>query len=164
MGLEAGSFVNDLNVANPVGAVDQKSAGDDHLRLIKTVLKATFPLAVGARKFSDTDAGAADTLAWTLFRNSASPATLDLLGSYAVSGNSTTAVERVYARLQAAILTATNAAEDGMWLVKVMVAGAETTLIQIDKNAITMARGIAVTGVSSITGNTTVTGTLTVTG
>jgi hypothetical protein len=47
MGLESGSFLDDLNVANPVGAVDKRKEGDDHLRLIKTVLKATFPGMAG---------------------------------------------------------------------------------------------------------------------
>ncbi len=43
MGLEAGTFLDDLVVTNPVGATDPKSQGDDHLRLIKTVLKNSFP-------------------------------------------------------------------------------------------------------------------------
>lgn len=41
MGLETGTYVNDLNTANPT-STDPKSQGDDHLRLIKTVLKNTF--------------------------------------------------------------------------------------------------------------------------
>lgn len=42
MGLETGTYVNDLNTANPVGG-DPTGQGDEHLRLIKTVLKNTFP-------------------------------------------------------------------------------------------------------------------------
>jgi len=41
MGLETGTYVNDLNTANPT-STDPKSQGDDHLRLIKSVLKNTF--------------------------------------------------------------------------------------------------------------------------
>lgn len=41
MGLETGSFINDLNTANPPGG-DPVSQGDDHLRLLKTVDKNTF--------------------------------------------------------------------------------------------------------------------------
>lgn len=41
MGLEAGGFISDLNAAWPLGT-DQKSTADDHLRLIKTALQATF--------------------------------------------------------------------------------------------------------------------------
>jgi len=48
MGLESGTYVNDLVVTNPVGATDAKQYGDDHLRLLKTVLKATFPGMAGA--------------------------------------------------------------------------------------------------------------------
>ncbi len=44
MSLEAGTYVSDLDAANPPGT-DQKKQGDDHLRLIKSVLKATFPNA-----------------------------------------------------------------------------------------------------------------------
>lgn len=47
MGLESGTYISDLNVAYPDGA-DPKSEGDNHLRLIKTLLKATFPGMAGA--------------------------------------------------------------------------------------------------------------------
>lgn len=45
MGLETGTYVSDLDVANPVGATDKRHQGDNHLRLIKSVLKTTFPNA-----------------------------------------------------------------------------------------------------------------------
>lgn len=131
MGLEAATFIEDFVVANPPGS-DGKSQGDDHLRLIKTVLKATFPLAIAARKFRNDDAGAADTLAWLLYRKSATPAASDLLGSYAVSGDSSTAVERVYARWQAQIISPTNGAETGRWRGLVMSAGVETLVASLD--------------------------------
>lgn len=44
MGLESGTYVEDLVVTNPPGS-DTKSQGDDHLRLIKTVLKNTLKRA-----------------------------------------------------------------------------------------------------------------------
>lgn len=47
MALESGSYIDDLTITNPVGT-DSKSAGDDHLRLIKKVVKATFPGMAGA--------------------------------------------------------------------------------------------------------------------
>lgn len=47
MGLETGTYVNDLVVTNPT-SVDLVKFGDDHLRLIKTCLKNTFPNADGA--------------------------------------------------------------------------------------------------------------------
>jgi len=46
MGLESGSYLDDLVITNPTGT-DAKSEGDNHLRLIKTVAKATFPGLAG---------------------------------------------------------------------------------------------------------------------
>lgn len=49
MGLEVGDgFISGLVASNPVGASDPKSQGDDHIRLIKTALKGTFPNLTGA--------------------------------------------------------------------------------------------------------------------
>ncbi len=42
MPVETASFLNDLNASNPPGT-DQLKQADDHFRLMKTVLKATFP-------------------------------------------------------------------------------------------------------------------------
>lgn len=42
MGLESGTLIKDLNQANPAPG-DNKSEGDDHIRLIKKVLKGQFP-------------------------------------------------------------------------------------------------------------------------
>lgn len=42
MALETGTFISDLVVTNPV-ASDPLAAADDHLRLIKTTIKNTFP-------------------------------------------------------------------------------------------------------------------------
>lgn len=47
MGLEAGSYIEDLVVTNPT-ASDARSEGDDHIRLVKATLKATFPGMLGA--------------------------------------------------------------------------------------------------------------------
>lgn len=50
MGLEAATYVADLNTSNPASS-DLRSQGDDHLRLIKTVLQNTFPGASRAFAF-----------------------------------------------------------------------------------------------------------------
>lgn len=47
MPLEAATFISDLVATNPTGA-DLKNAGDDHLRLVKSALKATLPNITGA--------------------------------------------------------------------------------------------------------------------
>ncbi len=46
MALENGSYINQLDEASPDG-LDPKSQGDDHLRLIKKVLKLTFSKITG---------------------------------------------------------------------------------------------------------------------
>lgn len=52
MGLESGTFIQDLVASNPDGS-DLRAVGDDHLRLIKNVLRATFPNADKAFYFPD---------------------------------------------------------------------------------------------------------------
>lgn len=47
MGLETGTYLDDLVITNPTSA-DKRRFGDDHLRLIKTVLKNSFPNVDGA--------------------------------------------------------------------------------------------------------------------
>ncbi len=42
MGLESGTFIDDFVVTNPLGT-DDRSTADDHIRLIKTFIKNTFP-------------------------------------------------------------------------------------------------------------------------
>lgn len=46
MALETASYISQLNPANPSGA-DRVHQGDDHIRLLKAVLKATFPNITG---------------------------------------------------------------------------------------------------------------------
>ncbi len=56
MGLESASYIDELNSSNPT-ATDPVSQGDDHLRLIKSVLKTSFPsvdIAVNAIHASDS--------------------------------------------------------------------------------------------------------------
>ena len=47
MALESATYINTLDAANPT-ASDPKSAGDDHLRMIKSAVKVTFPNVAGA--------------------------------------------------------------------------------------------------------------------
>lgn len=46
MPLETASYINQLDAANPLGS-DPIASGDDHIRLIKAALKATFPNVAG---------------------------------------------------------------------------------------------------------------------
>ena len=59
MPLEIGTYISDLNASNPVGASDPKSQGDNHLRLIKSTVKATFPNISGAMTLTHTQLNSA---------------------------------------------------------------------------------------------------------
>lgn len=54
MPLETAQFIHQLDAANPLGS-DPIASGDDHLRLIKSAIKATFPNITGAVNISHTD-------------------------------------------------------------------------------------------------------------
>ena len=54
MSLETGTYISDLNSANPVGT-DVKSQGDDHIRLLKSTILATFPSITGAVTATHTE-------------------------------------------------------------------------------------------------------------
>ena len=47
MALETGTFIDSLNASNPA-SVDGLQQADDHMRLIKSTIKATFPSITGA--------------------------------------------------------------------------------------------------------------------
>ncbi len=54
MGLESGTYIDSLNSSNPA-AGDAVNEGDDHLRLIKSTVKATFPNVSGAVTATHTE-------------------------------------------------------------------------------------------------------------
>ncbi len=56
MALETGNYINDLVITNPTSS-DPKSAGDDHLRLLKKTLKETLNGFTGAILVTATDTG-----------------------------------------------------------------------------------------------------------
>ena len=58
MALESGNYINDLVITSP-SSTDPKSQGDDHLRLLKTVLKETINGFTGAVLVTATDTGTA---------------------------------------------------------------------------------------------------------
>lgn len=62
MGLEVATFLSGLVSSNPVGATDSRRAGDDHIRLMKTVLLATFPDFDQAQAKMKIDATAGPTI------------------------------------------------------------------------------------------------------
>lgn len=71
MALEPGNYIGDLVATNPTPA-DPKSLGDDHFRLIKSVLRISFAGFAGAVLITGTDGGVAN--AYTLTPSPALPA------------------------------------------------------------------------------------------
>lgn len=55
MGLEAATFIHELDPTNPVGGSDPKSQGDDHIRLTKQTLQNTLPNVEGEVTASHTE-------------------------------------------------------------------------------------------------------------
>ena len=53
MALETGPHINSLNASNPV-STDGLAQADDHIRLIKATIKATFPNITGAMTATHT--------------------------------------------------------------------------------------------------------------
>lgn len=54
MSLETGTYISDLVSTNPLGS-DAKSAGDDHIRLLKSTIKASFTGVTGAVTATHTE-------------------------------------------------------------------------------------------------------------
>ena len=54
MGLETGTYIDSLNSSNPV-AGDPVNEGDDHIRLLKSTIKASFPSVSGAVTATHTE-------------------------------------------------------------------------------------------------------------
>mgnify|MGYP003124832030 CR=1 FL=1 len=64
MTLESGTYINSLDDSNPA-ATDSLSQADDHIRLIKATIKATFPSITGAVTATHTALNAATPAAIT---------------------------------------------------------------------------------------------------
>jgi hypothetical protein len=54
MAVESATYINQLDATKP-GATDLKSEGDDHVRLVKSAVKATFPNVTGAVTATHTE-------------------------------------------------------------------------------------------------------------
>jgi hypothetical protein len=61
MGLESATYINGLVATNPT-ASDQKAQGDDHIRLLKSTIQASFPQVTGAVTASHTELSLMDGL------------------------------------------------------------------------------------------------------
>lgn len=83
MTVESATYLSQLDSTLPTGG-DVKSEGDNHLRLIKAVLKATFPNVSGAVTATHTElnsAGGAASGSWSPASSSPSNCTVDTIGT-----------------------------------------------------------------------------------
>jgi hypothetical protein len=159
MGLEAGTTISALVSTNPVGATDPKSQGDDHIRLIKAVLKATFPNFTGvltpshtdinnvvtSHTFVSTDAGSATAPNVHLDRNSASPAVADFIGMLTFRGRDSLAAITDYARLVGQIADPVAATKTGNLLFQLSDAGTVVTRLTLNASGATLVGALTAT-------------------
>lgn len=65
MSLETGTYISDLNASNPVGSTDKVQTADDHIRLLKSTIKASFPGVTGAVTATHTELNVLDGITAT---------------------------------------------------------------------------------------------------
>ncbi|MBB5663265.1 hypothetical protein GGE68_001441 [Rhizobium leguminosarum] len=93
-----------------------------------------------------TDAGAAVGPLLSLYRDSASPAASDTIGGISLDGRDSAGNKQTYATIEGSITDATSTSEDGALLLRAVVAGALTTIININGAAVTVNGTLTVTG------------------
>lgn len=88
MALEGGTYIDDFVITNPTGA-DDRSTADDHLRLIKAFIKATFPNITGAMNATQVElnyvVGVTSLIQTQLDAKQATDAGLDDIAALAVT-------------------------------------------------------------------------------
>jgi hypothetical protein len=98
MALETGTFISDLVATNPTGS-DALAFADDHLRLIKSTVKATFPNISGAV-----------TKTHTQLNNTLDKTGDTMTGALTLSGDASSALHAVPKQQLDAVIAATKAA------------------------------------------------------
>ena len=130
----AGSLLMDLQV----GGVSQFSVTKDGALTSKTLsspvlsgtITGTFAhLGSGGTFQRDSDGGEGPTL--TLYQNTASPATNDIMGSVAFNSRDSAGNVQAYADMQCRIVDATSTSEDGRILFRTAVAGGYAPRVEI---------------------------------
>ena len=109
---------------------------------------------------SSTDAGSSANPEIKLFRNSASPANADYLGQIKFAGESSTGVERNYAKITGKILDVTNGSEDGILEFAHIKGGSQTITGRWRSDSLQLLNGTSLTvaGTSDFTGDATFNG------
>lgn len=151
MGLETGTYISDLNASNPIHATDPVSQGDDHIRLIKSVLLATFPNVDGAVNFTPTEANYLDGVTGTTGTGS-----LVLSASPTFTGDVTVNTIGGIASANLVDKSASETISGATWGFQAITA--------VTYDGIAAANLVDKSATETISGNWTYTGTLTLTG
>ena len=114
----------------------------------------------GDLTLTDTTADSAAGPEFKLFRNSASPANADYLGQIKFAGESSTGVERNYAKITGKILDVTNGSEDGILEFAHIKAGSQTITGRWRSDSLQLlnSTNFSVAGTSEFTGDATFNG------
>ncbi len=147
------SAVNQVKITNAIANSDPiiAATGDSTNIGLNLVSKGSgavqangvaLPLLSAANIFTanqsivSTDAGADEGPAFSLHRDSASPAASDALGAQRFEGESSTGVKRIYGQVRGEIVDPTNTSEDGLLKYSTMVAGTVAARMIIEQGMI----------------------------
>lgn len=129
--LSAGAVANPVSAASTFGTDNSIIRADGTSRGIQSSGATATIDDSGNPTFTSTDAGATIGPLVTLDRNSASPAASDVIGGIVASGRDSGGGTDTYAQLQAEIVDATAASEDGLWNFLTKIAGTAASRVKI---------------------------------
>jgi hypothetical protein len=126
----------DLNGITLDGAVMTAGQVDDAIRELMAQLAAGVVgySATAVATITSTDAGASAGPALELYRNSASPATSDILGVVRFTGKDSAGNVQTYAEIYPVISDATSGSEDAILAFRTVIAGTVSNFIYLGSN------------------------------
>ena len=149
MALETGTFISDLVATNPVGS-DPLAFADDHLRLVKSTIKNTFPNISGAVTKTHTQINTAVDQAGTAVQRAGDTMTGALTLPGNPSSNLQAAPKQYVDAGDAATLSSAASSAASLYPTKTGSGASGTWGINISGNAATASNG----GVTSVNGAT----------
>lgn len=152
--IKTGSSVNSVTVVGTINGAANFSWGAQY-RAQCFVWSGTAWYTFGGLgnpvSFVSNDPGATAAPAYELFRDSASPAASDFLGTYDFTGRSDTGVKRTYVQIGAQVADPTNTSEDAIIILRAMIAGVLTDMLQSNVSGILVPGTFNASGKASFT-------------
>lgn len=156
--------------ATPVAAdtfplIDSAASNAIKLVTLTNLTSAISAILPGTATLTSTDAGATAGPILTLYRNSASPATSDVIGQLLFSGKDSAANVQTYATITGLITDATSTSEDASIYFATAFGGSVTDTLVLNRTSSTFAGPVVFsstvsTGALTTVGNSSITGTL----